>query len=117
MKTSGVQHRFRNDMMLVGGLLLVALVAFAVFRLTMKEGALVVVTVNGEKTATYSLAENRETVITTDGAKENTLVIENGTAYMRRADCPDKICVGHRPISQVGETIVCLPHKVVVSIE
>ena len=31
-------------------------------------------------------------------------------------DCPDKICVNHAAISKKGETIVCLPHKVVVEV-
>ena len=35
---------------------------------------------------------------------------------MTDADCPDKICVNHATISDVGESIVCLPHRVVVEI-
>ena len=36
---------------------------------------------------------------------------------MKEADCPDKYCVKQGKIKNVGETIVCLPHKVVVEIE
>ena len=35
---------------------------------------------------------------------------------MKDANCPDKICEGHQKISYKGETIVCLPHKVVIEI-
>ena len=35
---------------------------------------------------------------------------------MKDANCPDKICEGHNKISYKGETIVCLPHKVVIEI-
>ncbi len=35
---------------------------------------------------------------------------------MKEADCPDKVCVGMRRISKSGETIVCLPHKLVIAI-
>ena len=35
---------------------------------------------------------------------------------MKEADCPDQICVRHKAISKSGESIVCLPHKVVVEI-
>jgi len=52
----------------------------------------------------------------TDSGK-NVLVIENGEASIKSATCPDKICVSHRKISKSGETIVCLPNKVVVEIE
>ena len=36
---------------------------------------------------------------------------------MKSADCPDQICVHQRAISKNGESIICLPNKVVVSIE
>jgi hypothetical protein len=32
------------------------------------------------------------------------------------ADCPDKLCVSHREIFREGESIVCLPHRVVVTV-
>ena len=36
---------------------------------------------------------------------------------MEKADCPDQVCVRHSAISRNGESIICLPHEVVVSIE
>ena len=44
------------------------------------------------------------------------MVIEDNKAFMKDANCPDKICEGHSKISYKGETIVCLPHKVVIEI-
>ena len=44
------------------------------------------------------------------------LVIKDGKAEMKSAICPDKICVKHRPIDKSGQTIVCLPEKIVVKI-
>ncbi len=35
---------------------------------------------------------------------------------MDKADCPDKLCVKQGKISKSGESIICLPHKVVVKI-
>jgi hypothetical protein len=52
----------------------------------------------------------------TDASGSNTLVISNGTAKITEADCPDHICVKTYPISSPGETIVCLPHKLVVEV-
>ena len=45
------------------------------------------------------------------------VTIENGKADMISADCPDKLCVNQHAISSNGETIVCLPNKVVVEVE
>ena len=44
-------------------------------------------------------------------------MIENGSVVMEWADCPDQLCVNHRSISRDGESIICLPNRVVVSIE
>ncbi len=46
----------------------------------------------------------------------NQLVIENGAAHMTSASCPDQVCVHTAPINQPGQTIVCLPNRVVVEI-
>jgi hypothetical protein len=35
---------------------------------------------------------------------------------MEAADCRDQICVHHIPISGSGESIICLPHKLVVTV-
>lgn len=79
-------------------------------------GDYVVVSVNGEEVARYPLDKDFETdIITQDGV--NTLTVKEGKAYVSYASCPDLICVGHRAVSNVGETIVCLPNKVVISIE
>lgn len=78
------------------------------------KGADVVIYVDGEETGRYRLDENR-TIEINDGT--NTLVIENESARMEEADCPDQVCVRHKAISKDGESIICLPYKVVVSIE
>ena len=70
------------------------------------------VRVDGEVTGVYSLAEHQ----TVDINGHNLLVIEAGEVYMQEADCPDRYCVHHKPISKTHETIVCLPNRVVVTI-
>ena len=35
---------------------------------------------------------------------------------MKDADCPDRLCVKQGSISKNGESIVCLPHKVIVTV-
>ncbi len=78
-------------------------------------GTYVEIRVDGEKTAAYSLsADHRETLHTASG--ENTIIIRDGAVSMSDADCPDKVCVSMRRISRSGETIVCLPHKLVLEI-
>ena len=110
---------FRNDLLLIGGLLAVAVVAGLFLYLFRSEGDSVTVTVDGKPYGTYSLAEERVVDIRTgtDGAQMNRLVIRGGEAFVEEATCPDGICAAHKPISRDGESIVCLPHKVVITVE
>ena len=46
----------------------------------------------------------------------NLLCISDGMIRMESADCKDQICVHHKPISGTHESIICLPHKLVIEI-
>ena len=113
--TPAAKRKRRNDVILVLGLLLVIFAAGLALFLFRSVGDTVTVTVNGEKYAEYSLSEDREIEIRV-GEGYNILVIEEGRAYVRVASCPDGICSSHRPISHDGESIICLPNKVVIEI-
>lgn len=58
--------------------------------------------------------DDRFTVTTELGT--NAIVVENGQAFVTDADCPDKICEQMGPISKPGETIICLPHKLIAEV-
>ena len=77
-------------------------------------GQTVRITADGTEYA-YDLDDDREIKVET-GLGTNVVVIEEGFVYVREADCPDKICVHHVRISRTSETIVCLPHRLVVEI-
>ena len=91
-----------------------ALIALIVF-LTSGAGAQVRVRVDGAVVRTFPLSEETEYEIAGIGGY-NRLVIEGGEAYLEEADCPDGLCVGMGKISRSGQSIICLPHKVVVDI-
>lgn len=106
----------KNDMILIGAVLLLAVLAFGwSSSKKQEEGGMAVVYVDTEEKVSYPLDEEGEYVIETEHGK-NVLVIKDGTADITEADCPDKLCEKQRKISKNGETIVCLPHKVVVEI-
>jgi hypothetical protein len=47
----------------------------------------------------------------------NTVLIKNGSVMMKKAECPDKLCVKQGEIHNKGEAIICLPNKVIIEIE
>ena len=78
-------------------------------------GLTAVVTVDGEVRAELPLDETDSIEIETEWGY-NIVHTENGQAFVAEADCRDQICVEHKKIEKTGETIVCLPHKMVVEI-
>ena len=109
------RQRLRNDIILVSVLLLFSLLVGLCLLFLQKKGDMVSVSVNGEVYGTYSIYEDRVVEISVDGGY-NRLVIRDGVAFVEAADCPDGICAAHRPISGTRQSIVCLPHGVVISI-
>ncbi len=104
----------RNDRILIVGIILCAVLLAVVFLLKGSNlGTTVVVSVDGEEHGRYSLLKEQVVQI----GDTNTLIIHNHEADMLFAECPDQICVKHTPISGTDESIICLPNKVVVTIE
>lgn len=75
-------------------------------------GNTLVVTVDGKEYCRVSLNEDTEIVL-----PENTVAIKDGKAYMKNADCKDKICINQGEIGKIGETVVCLPGGVILEVE
>ncbi|MBQ2266044.1 MAG: NusG domain II-containing protein [Clostridia bacterium] len=108
----------RNDIILIGAILLIAVVGLVYLFLFRGRGDTVKVTVDGKAYASYSLSEDRVEDIHTGESSEqlNRLVIRNGKAFVETATCRDGICSSHRPIFRDGESIVCLPNRVVITV-
>ena len=109
----------KADAILIAALLLIAAV---VFFFSMRSGA------NGEPWARiekggetlyyFRLAEDlpyREYEI--EGEIPVVIAAENGKIWFLRSDCPDHLCVRFGKLSKSGETAVCLPAKVAVTVE
>ena len=103
-----------KDFILLIGILIVAFAAYlGIQMLSYQEAERVLVSVDGEVFGVYSLHDDQEIKIN----DTNILVIKGGEADMIHANCPDQICVDQVEISKTGETIVCLPNKVIVEVK
>ena len=107
----------KKDLLLIAALLALAGACFLVFSaLGRKEGAEAVVSVDGKEIGRYELSRNREVEIEGIDGK-NRMEIKDGQVFMAWADCPDQYCVRHGAVSQSGDPIVCLPHRVIITVE
>ena len=105
--------KHRADIIVIASILVFSLLVLAVMTLTRKDGAAVVVEINGTEVAQYPL--DLDNTYTLNGGT-NVLTIENGTARMSESSCPDHVCENKGKIKYVGQTIVCLPNKLTVTV-
>lgn len=106
----------KKDGIIVVVVLVLALISAIWFYGGSKEsGSRVRITIDGKKYGEYSLFQEQEIEISNEQGY-NRCLIRDGKVVMIDADCPDGYCVEHKPISYTKETIVCLPHKLVVEI-
>ena len=73
------------------------------------------ITSDGQLYGLYSLNEDREIDVQSDG-HTNHITIKDGVVSMTSSSCKNQVCVNTAPISHTKDTIVCLPNKVVVEI-
>ena len=106
----------RNDAILIVVLLVLGGALASFLSVTRQSGGYVAVQADGELLMELPLDQDTELVLG-EGGHTNTLIIEDGTAQVIEASCPDQICVRQGGIRYAGESIVCLPHKLVVTIE
>lgn len=63
----------------------------------------------------YSLSVDRVIEIESNTHKL-TVIIEDGEVSVTSSDCPDHVCVDTGKISNSGESIICVPARVVVTV-
>lgn len=107
----------KKDLFLFGILLAIGIVGFVVFKGIQKSATLshqvLKISVDGEVYGEYSLKDKQEIKI---GDTNVCQIEEDGTVIMTKAECPDHLCVKQGKIRQFGESIICLPNKVVLEI-
>ena len=106
----------RNDLALILALLLLGGALALYLRLTRQSGGTVSVRADGVTVMELPLDEDARVELGS-GAHTNVLVIEDGAARVAAASCPDRICVRQGAIRYEGESIVCLPHRLVIAVQ
>ena len=82
-----------------------------------KEGDTVQVYLEGTLIESYSLKGEKDVLLEGYQGGMNHLVIHDGKASIVEADCKDHLCVKQAAIYRNGESIICLPHRLVIQIK
>lgn len=117
MMGEGMNRKFGiRDCLFLTGLFLLGIALTAAVYCSSDNGSGIEITVDGQLYGTYSLSEPQRISVKLEGRIANVIVIENDEAYMEDADCPDQLCMHQGAITRDGQTIVCLPHRLVVEV-
>lgn len=69
-----------------------------------------------EASFSYSLRQDQSISLEAQGVSL-CIVIENGAAYVKESTCPDGVCLAGGRISQSGETLLCAPAGVRITVK
>lgn len=105
----------KKDFILIISVLLLAVALLGIQKAYGSSGDTVTITVNQEVYGTYNLDQDKTIQIKNESGT-NVVRIQNHEVWMEEADCPDGYCMEQGHISQSHQTLVCLPHKLVVEV-
>lgn len=111
-----MKKHLRNDIFLIGGLAAAGLALALLLYLNRDTGMRALVRVDGELTAVFPLSQEVSYTIESKYGGTNELRIADGAVWLESANCPDALCVLQGKIRHAGESIICLPHGVVVEL-
>lgn len=106
----------KTDVMLLAVILALGVIGILILIGNRDAGACVSITENGEVIGIYALDKDCDVLIETEDGGSNLLRIAEGKASVVSADCHNQDCVEHKAVSQSGESIICLPHKIVITV-
>lgn len=112
LKSLIIKHKI--DIIVIASLLLLSVIILLTVNLTREPGAFVEITVDGNIVAEYPL--DKDGVYELNGGT-NTLTVKGGEAYMTYSSCPDHTCENTGKVRHAGQTIVCLPNKLTVTVK
>jgi len=82
-------------------------------------GSLAVIRVNGTVVATVDLTRHEPQTLHIQGTLGPMVIVADGGGSIQVAEstCPDQICVRTVPAHSPGDQIICVPNRMVITIE
>ncbi len=105
----------KADIILAAALILIGITMSYLLSFGQETGAYAEIYANGKLQGSYSLEEDREIKVSYSD-HINVISIRDGNVYMKSADCSGHDCIKQGSISKTGQSIVCLPNRVVAQI-
>ena len=107
----------KSDWLIIGGVLIALILLMFVPDLFSKAGGKAVISVDGVATATVSLEAADDGEFRLEELPNVVFTIKDKKIAITSVDCPDKLCARTGFIGNAGESIICLPNRIIVQIE
>lgn len=95
----------------------VAAAVFFLFAFFTRDGEYAAVYVDGDLVGRYALDSDVTVNVPCADGGYNAVTVADGRVYVSDADCPDRTCVRSGAVSKTGQSIICLPHRLMIVIE
>ena len=105
----------KRDIVLAAVLLIIGIAGVLIVKYGLKPGSTADVYIDDKLVKTLDLSVDDVYTFQSDKGS-NTVEVRDGAVSMKSADCPDKVCVRMGAKKRNGETITCLPHKLVIEV-
>lgn len=107
----------RNDLLIIIAVCIAAIILL-IPHFIGRDALSAEISVDGEVVKTVNLEEITEPCeIKTDTSPAVTITAEKGRIRVSDAECPDRLCVAAGWLDSAGDTAVCLPAKVIVTVK
>lgn len=109
--------KHKKDLLLIAIILAAAAVGFGANYFHRKTPATELeISVDGKVIEVLDLTQDTDMTIEGWDGGSNHLIIQDGTAWVDEATCPDKVCVHQGKVSMNRQMIVCLPNRMVATV-
>ena len=105
----------KADILLLILLLLLGCGSLFLVNYSSEAGENAVISVDGQVYGTYPLSQNRQIDVNTEYGF-NQVIIENGSVRVEESDCLNHECEAFGHISTPRQTIICLPHRLIITV-
>lgn len=116
-KALSMQRKIRIwEILIICIIVILSVFLFLLFKIFSRDGKIAVITIDSEVIRTINLQTQANTVFVPDKLENVIIEVNGGKIRVLSSDCTDKICMHNGFISKVGESIICMPNKLIIEI-
>jgi hypothetical protein len=94
----------------------IGFIAIQLFDSSQESQRIIEVWFDGELLSTHNLQEQYREILFERNGMRNLIIIEDNGTFIKEANCPTQQCVHQGMVTKNNQSIVCLPHKLIVKV-